>query len=92
MAWHKSLAASLTSSHIQLVASPVSVVYEEGTSIGPGLAANSTAITTVTVGKLSVIEGLMECDAKPNSPIDMIHLLKFSTNIESTDAAFWKKK
>jgi len=91
-AWHKALAASLSSSHIQLVASPVSVVYEEGTSIGPGLASNYAAITTVTVGKLSVMEGLMECDAKPGTPIDMIHLLKFTSNTESTDAAFLMKK
>ena len=60
--WHRALAAARPASHVQLVAAPVSVVYEEGASIGPGLAANYAAITTVTLGQLSVMEGLRECD------------------------------
>ena len=46
------LAALLASSQIQLLASPVNVVYQEGTAIGPGHASSCAALTTVTQGKV----------------------------------------
>lgn len=50
--WQAQLGAELHSSHIQLVATPITIVYQEGTSIGPGLASTYAAITTVTLGKV----------------------------------------
>eukprot|EP00092_Neocalanus_flemingeri_P029317 GFUD01031829.1.p1 GENE.GFUD01031829.1~~GFUD01031829.1.p1 ORF type:complete len:1567 (-),score=501.95 GFUD01031829.1:381-5081(-) len=74
--WHHSLGSSIGSSHLQVLASPVTVVYEEGTSIGPGLSSNYAAMTTVTLGKVSVVEHLV--DTCNSQQAELIHLLKFS--------------
>jgi len=74
--WHHSLGSNIGSSHLQLLASPVTVVYEEGTSIGPGLSSNYAAMTTVTLGKISVVEHLV--DTCNSQQAELIHLLKFS--------------
>ena len=52
LTWHQALGAHIGSSHLQLLASPVNIVYEEGTSIGPGLSSNYAAMTTVILGKV----------------------------------------
>ena len=74
--WHHGLGDTVGSSHLQLLASPVNIVYEEGTSIGPGLSSNYAAMTTVILGKVSVVEHLVDtCNAQQ---AELIHLLKFS--------------
>ena len=40
---------------MQLVGSPLTVVYEEGTSIGPDLASAYAAITKVTLGRDTLV-------------------------------------
>ena len=44
------------SSHLQLLAAPLTIAYEEGTSIGPGLASSYAAITTLNLGRVSLVE------------------------------------
>jgi len=74
--WHHALGNSIGSSHAQILATPINIVYEEGTSIGPGLSSNYAAITTVTLGKVSVVEHLVDtCNA---IQAELIHLLRFS--------------
>jgi len=74
--WHHALGNSIGSSHAQILATPINIVYEEGTSIGPGLSSNYAAITTVTLGKVSVVEHLVDtCNA---TQAELIHLLRFS--------------
>ena len=46
---------TLPDSHVQLVGSPLTVVYEEGTSIGPDLASAYAAITKVTLGRDTLV-------------------------------------
>ena len=74
-AWHQSLGKSIGCSHLQILATPLSCVYEEGTSIGPGLSTNYAAITTAIIGKVSVVEYLV--DNTDNSS-ELVNLLKFS--------------
>ena len=75
--WHAALGQTVGTSHLQLLAAPVNIVYEEGTSIGPGLAANYAAITTLILGKVSLVEFLVDnCACAPAQ--ELVHLLKFS--------------
>ena len=74
-AWHQNLGKSIGCSHLQILATPLSCVYEEGTSIGPGLSTNYAAITTAILGKASVVEYLV--DNTDNSS-ELVNLLKFS--------------
>ena len=46
--WHHHLGTNIGSSHLQLLAAPVNIVYEEGTSIGPGMT-SSTNQRTISV-------------------------------------------
>jgi len=74
--WHTSLGSRIGSSHLQVLSTPVTVVYEEGTSIGPGLSSNYAAMTTVTLGKVSVVEYLVDtCNSHLG---ELISLLKFA--------------
>ena len=50
-AWHSEMAKMVPESHIQLIGSPLTVVYEEGPSIGPGLTSSYAAITKLSIGK-----------------------------------------
>jgi len=75
-AWHHGLGDIIGSSHMQVLACPLNIVYEEGTSIGPGLSSNYAAMTTVTLGKVSVVEHLVDtCNAQQ---AELVHLLKFT--------------
>ena len=74
--WHQTLGKTIGSSHLQILAVPVNIVYEEGTSIGPGLSSNYAAMTTVILGKVSLVEYLVDnCD---KTEPELINLLKFS--------------
>ena len=75
-AWHQSLGSTIGSSHLQLLAAPVNIVYEEGTSIGPGLSSNYAAMTTVILGKVSLVEYLV--DNTDINQAELINLVKFS--------------
>ena len=55
-AWHLTLGGGVASSHLQLLAAPLTIAYEEGTSIGPGLASSYAAITTLNLGRVSLVE------------------------------------
>jgi len=79
--WHADMARTLPDSHVQLVGSPLTVVYEEGTSIGPDLASAYAAITKVTLGKMSVVECLVECDSTRQHEI--VPLLRFQGSTAS---------
>ena len=74
-AWHQNLGQSIGSSHLQILATPLNIVYEEGTSFGPGLASNYAAITTATIGKASVVEYLVN---NTDNSCELVNLLKFS--------------
>ena len=74
--WHASLGASLETSHLQVLVSPVTIVYEEGTSVGPNLVSQYAAMTSVILGKLSIVEYLVDNSIKSNP--QLINLLKFN--------------
>ena len=77
--WHTTMGASLETSHLQILVSPVTIVYEEGTSVGTNLVSQYAAMTFVILGKASLVEclfdnSLLEClFDKPQ----FINLLKF---------------
>lgn len=58
LSWHRTLASSLLSQHLQLLAAPLNLSYQEGTAIGPGLTSSYAAVTTLTLGRVSVVEVL----------------------------------
>ena len=74
-AWHQTLGKSIGCSHLQVLATPLSCVYEEGPSIGPGLSTNYAAITTAVLGKASVVEYLVD---NTDNSAELVSLLKFS--------------
>lgn len=78
--WHSALGAATPSPHLQLVAAPLTIVYQEGTSIGPGLASSYAAITTVTLGKVSVVEVVSPA---PDTAQEVVALLSFAHNPET---------
>ena len=75
LAWHQGQGQSIGCSHLQILATPLNILYEEGTSFGPGLSSNYAAITTATIGKASVVEYLVD---NTDSSWEMVSLLKFS--------------
>ena len=73
--WHTTLGASLETSHLQVLVSPVTIVYEEGNSVGTNLVSQYAAMTSVILGKVSLVECLFDNSVK--SKPQLINILKF---------------
>lgn len=50
--WHTELAGQVQDSHIQVVGTPLTLMYEEGTAVGGGLTSSYAAITKLIVGRV----------------------------------------
>ena len=74
--WHTTLGTSLDTSHLQVLVSPVTIVYEEGASVGTNLVSQYAAMTSVILGKVSLVECLFDNSSIKSKP-QLVNLLKF---------------